>query len=121
MSTPFRDILSTASARIPGVIAGALAAGDGELVDAWSTWDEDQWAFLTAHLGIVVNHVRSAMHTFHFGDVHWMSVHYDGLDLIAEQLGDRYFVLIACEPPMDMAITVKALESISVALRKEMF
>ncbi len=121
MSTPFRDILKAATGRIPGAVGGPLAAGDGEIVDSWTNYDDDDWAFLTAHVGILVNHVRCAMHTFHFGDVEWISMHYRGLDLIAEQLGDKYFVLLAAKPPMNLGTTVDLLQSVSRTLREEMF
>ena len=121
MSTPFRELLKTVAERVPEAVGGALAAGDGELVEAWSTWDEDSWAFLTAHIGIVVNHVRSAMHTFHFGDVQWLSIHYAGLEIIAEQLGDKYFFIVACKPPVDLKAVIDVVQSISISLREEMF
>mgnify|MGYP003647442197 CR=1 FL=1 len=121
MSTPFRAILKDATRAIPGAVGGALAAGDGELLDAWTEWDSDEWAFLTAHIGIIVNHVRCAMHTFHFGDVEWVFIHYGGLDLVAEQLGDKYFVLLACTPPMNLGTTIDLMRSVAQALRKEMF
>tara|TARA_R110002096_G_scaffold77896_7_gene183358 strand:+ start:107805 stop:108182 length:378 start_codon:yes stop_codon:yes gene_type:complete len=120
-STPFREILKQATNGIPGAVGGALAAGDGELLDAWTEWDSDDWAFLTAHVGIVVNHVRCAMHTFHFGDVEWVSMHYSGLDLVIEQLGDKYFVLLACKPPMNLGMTTDLLRSVAQSLREEMF
>ncbi|MCP4449011.1 MAG: hypothetical protein GY811_27305 [Myxococcales bacterium] len=120
MTTPFAKTLEAAAESIPHSVGGALAAGDGELVDSWSTLGEDEWAFLTAHVGILVNHVRCAMHTFHFGDVEWLSVHYAGLDLVIEQLGDKYFLLVASKPPTDLLAVADVVHAAAERMREEM-
>ncbi len=120
-STPFGAILKDVVNPLPGAVGVAFAAGDGELVDSWSVWDDDQWAFLIAHIGIVSNHLRSALHTFHFGDVEWVFLGFPKLDMLAQQVGERYFVVLATTPPMDLDSAEPALQLVVASIREEMF
>ncbi len=120
-STPFGTILRNATTPLSNVVGIAFAAGDGELVDSWTVWDNDQWAFLIAHIGIVSNHVRSALHTFHFGDVDWVYLSFPKLDVLAQQVGDQYFVVLAAAAPMDLDSAEPALQSAVNQIRQEMF
>lgn len=120
MLSPFGEILRDAVDNLPGAIGGALAAGDGETVDSWSTWDEDEWALLTAHFGILVSHIRSALHTFHFGDVQFLYLAYGELDLVIQIVDEHYFALIALEPPVHLGTATQSLQHATTCLRKEM-
>ena len=121
MNTPFGEIMQRVVDETPGAIGGAFAASDGEMVDAYSTWDEDEWAIFTAHYGIVVQHIRSAIHTFHYGDVETMYVGHDRLDVLAQVVAEGYFALMALTPPANLGAAQHRLEQAAEELRKEMF
>ncbi len=118
--SPFGAILREVVENTPGAIGGAFAAHDGETVDAFSTWDPIDWAVLTAHYGIVLNHVQSALHTFHYGSAHRLMFHHDELDLVIEQVSDGYFVLLAIEPPSPLALALSSIGIATAQLREEM-
>jgi hypothetical protein len=120
MVTPFGDILRQAVAQTPGAVGSALAARDGELVDSWTTLDPIDWAVLTAHFGIVVNHMRCALHTFHFGDLELVYFSYHELDLAVQIVTRDYFAILASAPPMHLQATTRTLHDTVQNLHREM-
>ncbi|MBT8492582.1 MAG: roadblock/LC7 domain-containing protein, partial [Deltaproteobacteria bacterium] len=61
MDSPFAAILQDALDKTPGAVGGAFAAWDGETVDFICDCDETEWLILTAHYGVVLSHVQSAL------------------------------------------------------------
>ena len=120
IQTPFGEILRQAVEDTPGAVGGALAASDGETVDSWTHWEQDEWALLTAHFGILVVQIRSALHTFHFGDVETMYLGYNKLELLIEVVADGYFALLALTPPVHLGSAAHNLRQASTCLRLEM-
>ncbi len=118
--TPFGQILREAVEQTPGAIGGAFAACDGETVDSFSSWAHDDWAMLTAHYGIVLAQVNSALHTFHYGSATQLTLHHERIDLLIELVGEGYFALLALEPPSSLAHALNSLGAASVRLREEM-
>lgn len=120
IATPFGEILRETVQEIPGAIGGALAAGDGELVDYWTTWEQGEWAILTAHFGILVAQIRSALHTFHYGDAQSLYFQYEKISVLIQVVAQNYFAILAVTPPVHLPSTTKTLEAASQRLRKEM-
>lgn len=120
MNTPFADILRHAVEDTPGAVGGAFAACDGETVDFISEWERTEWAILTAHYGIVLSHVQSALHTFHFGEAELLVISHDEIDVLLQSVEDGYFALMVVERPASLGTAITALERATRELRKEM-
>lgn len=120
IKTPFGSILQRAVENTPGAIGGAFSASDGELVDSWTDLEEGDWAIVIATYGITISHVRSALHTFHFGDVKYIHVSHEKLEILAQIIADKYFVLIAVEPPVHLLTAERNLQQASDEILLEM-
>ena len=120
MNSPFGEILRQAVLATPGAVGGALAASDGETVDSWSNWEHEEWLLLTAHFGVVINHIRSALHTFHFGDIKLLQFRYRTLDLIIQLVEGDYYVILAIAPPVHLGVAASRLQTAADSLRMEM-
>jgi hypothetical protein len=120
MRSSFGEILQRTVKDTPGAIGGALAAGDGETVDYWTQWEEDDWNLLTAHFGIIVNYVRRSLHTFHFGDIDFIHIGYKNLDLAVQLVEGDYYVILAMMPPVRLAPARRTLGFAAKLLRQEM-
>lgn len=118
--TPFRAILREAVQRTPGAVGGAFAAADGETVDAFSRWEHGEWAILTAHFGVVLAHVQSALHTFHYGEAELVVITHRHMSLLIRAVSEGYYALIAVEPPAPLGRAMASLERASGLLREEM-
>jgi hypothetical protein len=119
--SPFGDILRATIGATPGAVGGALAAGDGETVDFWTALeDEEEWYLITAHFGIVIDHIRRALHTFHFGDIEFIQLCYDELELLIQIVDGQYYVLMALKPPVHLGAARRNLRQAAVSLREEM-
>ena len=116
----FGEILEAAVARTPGAVGGAFAAADGETVDMVSEWEVSDWKILTAHYGIVLTSIQSALHTFHYGEAELIVVSHRKLELLIRSVVDGYFALIAIEPPAPLARAIASLERASGELQREM-
>ena len=120
IGSAFGEILKKTVEATPSALGGALAAGDGETVDFWTDLDNEEWSLLTAHFGIIVSHVRHALHTFHFGDIQFIYLTYDAIDIAIQVVEHEYYVILALAPPVHLGLTRKSLASAAVSLRKEM-
>ncbi len=120
MKSTFGDILKAAIDKVPGSVGGALAAGDGETVDSYTSWDTDEWALLTAHVGILVSHLRRSLHTFHFGDVQFIQMAFRDLEVAIQIVDQEYYVLLALTPPVRLGIVRRHIQLLSKTLREEM-
>lgn len=120
LGTPFGQILKSAVERTPGAVGGAFAACDGETVDLFTAWDASDWKILTAHYGVVLASVQSALHTFHYGEAELVVISHRDLELLIRSVGEGYYALIAIEPPAPLARAMASLERASGELRREM-
>ena len=118
--TPFTDILRRTVEAVPGAIGGAFAASDGEMVDAVSTQDIDDWRFLTAHYGVVLAHVQSALNTLHYGSARYVILRHEHIDVLVHAVGDGYFSLLAVAAPAPLALALDQLSAAAGELRQEM-
>jgi predicted regulator of Ras-like GTPase activity (Roadblock/LC7/MglB family) len=119
-STPFGVIIRDVVESTPGAVGAAFAAADGETVDSFSRWDGPEWQMLTAHYGVVLALVQSALHTFHYGEAELVVVSHRRLDLLIRAVADGYFALIAVEPPAPLGRAIASLERASGKLLEEM-
>jgi predicted regulator of Ras-like GTPase activity (Roadblock/LC7/MglB family) len=120
LRTPFGEILRAAVEATPGAVGGAFAACDGETVDLFTGWDSSDWKILTAHYGVVLASVQSALNTFHYGEAKLVVISHRNLDLVIRSVGEGYFALIAIEPPASLGRAMATLERASGQLQREM-
>jgi predicted regulator of Ras-like GTPase activity (Roadblock/LC7/MglB family) len=120
LATRFGEILRAAVEATPGAVGGAFAACDGETVDLFTEWEAADWKILTAHYGVVLASVQSALHTFHYGEAKLVVISHRHLELLIRYVGAGYFALIAIEPPAPLARAIASLERASGQLQKEM-
>lgn len=120
MQSTFGQILQETIGKTPGAVGGALAAGDGEMVDYWTSLDEDEWYLLTAHFGIIINHVRRSLHTFHFGDIEFIQMGFRKLELAVQLVDGEYYVILALRPPVLLGPARRTLSLAAKRLREEM-
>ena len=120
MSSAFSDILQGAVERIPGAIGGAFAASDGEIVDWFADGDPFEWAVMTAHYGVVLAHVQSALNTFHHGEAEIVLLAHEQLDILLHSVADGYYALLATTHPAPLGKAFNELASAAYKLRQEM-
>ena len=122
MSTPFADIIRRAVEAVPGAVGGAFADSEGEMVDCFSTVDKHDWAVLTAHYGVVMNHLQHAFGTWHYGGAEYFIAQHAELDIIVWSVAYGYYALLAVKEHGGSAPLGAALAQLrvaSAALRKE--
>ncbi|HUH03390.1 MAG TPA: hypothetical protein VML75_15440 [Kofleriaceae bacterium] len=120
MSSVFANILQIAVTRTPGAVGGAFAARDGEIVDSFANADPLEWAFLTAHYGVVLSQIQAALRTFHYGEAQLVLMSHDELDILLHAVSEGYYALLAVGHPAPLALAIDALTSAAASLRKEM-
>ncbi|HLU68074.1 MAG TPA: hypothetical protein VKZ63_17440 [Kofleriaceae bacterium] len=119
--TPFSRILRRAVDRTPGALGGTFAAGDGETVDYVADgWRRSDWELLTAHHGVLLGHVRSALRTFHYGDPTFMVVTHRDMHVLMSDVSGGYFALMAVAPRAALAAAERNLGRAAARLRAEM-
>lgn len=120
MAGPFASILRTAVERTPRTIGDAFAAPDGEMVEWFTAGDPVEWAILTAHYGVVLANVESALGALHYGGAEFMVVEHSRLDILVHAVDDGYYALLAVEQPAPLATALGALRHAVAELRREM-
>jgi hypothetical protein len=120
VSSPFASILRNAVERTPRAVGGAFAAADGEMVDWFTRGDPVEWAILTAHYGVVLANIESALGALHYGGAEFMVVENARLDVLIYAVEDGYYALLAVEPPAPMTTALGALRQAAAELRREM-
>ncbi len=118
--TPFTPILRQAVERVPGAIGAIFADWDGEAVDHVATGPSEDMLVTGAHYGIVLNHVQSALHLFHFGEAEEMIVQHARVDLIVRAVRHGYYVLLAAHAGTHLAIARREVLAAASALAREM-
>jgi predicted regulator of Ras-like GTPase activity (Roadblock/LC7/MglB family) len=125
MPTAFTPILEKAVARVPGAIGAIFADWDGEAVDHYppgeSKSEKESVLVLGAHYGIVLNHVQSALHLFHFGEAEEVIVLADRMDLVVRAVGEGYYVVLALNAGVHLATALREVRTAASALRTEMY
>lgn len=127
LETPFAAILRGALARTPGAIGGTLAAEDGETVDfqlvlppdGQGAWERTDWELLTAHHGVLLGHIRSAMSTFHVGEPQLLIVSHGTIHVLLRSVGGGYFALMAVEGDRAVAHAAHHLSHAATRLAEE--
>lgn len=120
MSSPFTEILEAAVRRTPGAIGGAFAAEDGEMVGSFTDSAAEEWALITAHYGVVLAHVQSALRTFHYGEADFIVMTHGRLDILMQAVAEGYYTLIATRHPAQLARVMREMEAVAASFRKEM-
>lgn len=120
MSSPFSHILEKVVRRTPGAIGGAFAAGDGEMVDSYAESAADEWALITAHYGILLAHVQSALRTFHYGEAEFMIMTHGEIDILMHAVAEGYYALVAARHPAPVAKVIREMALAADSLRREM-
>lgn len=120
MSTAFTPILQRAVERVPGAVGAIFADWDGEAVDLFSLAEPDELKVLGAHYGIILNHVQSALHLFHFGEAEEIILLHDGMDLLVRAVGEGYYVVLAVRGKAHLATALREVAEAALALRTEM-
>lgn len=120
LGSPFSVMLQTAVESTPQAIGAAFAASDGEMVDYFSLTDPDEWALITAHYGVVLRHVQSALNTCHYGEANVVLIEHRDLEILVHAVSEGYYALLAVKAPAQLAMAMNALGQAVVALREEM-
>ncbi len=118
--TPFGQILRRAVDQTPNAVGGAFAASDGEMVDAYTEGDPEQWAIVTAHYGVVLSLLEGAFGTWHYGGPRYFIAQHEKLDVMVHTVSGGYFALLACRPPAPLSRALAALETAVKELALEM-
>ena len=122
MGTPFGDIMRRAVEATPGAIGGAFADSEGEMVDGFTTQEQDEWAVLTAHYGVVLAQLHSAFGTWHFGGPEYFIAQHAALDIVVHSVAHGYYALMAVSQyrgSAPLGTTLLRLRSAAAELRKE--
>ena len=120
IGSSFAAIMRHAVEATPGAIGGAFAAEDGELVDGFTTQAPDDWAFLTAHYGVLLRQLESAFGTWHYGGPIEVVLEHRLVDVLIQPVREGYFALLAVAQPAPLAIAQLALTAAVRRLREEM-
>lgn len=121
-ATLFGEIMRRAVEATPGAIGGAFADSEGEMVDSFSTYDQHEWAVLTAHYGVVLSQLQSAFGTWHFGGPEYFIAQHKTIDVVVHAVAHGYYALLAVMEDGGTAPLGLALASLRIAaneLRKE--
>lgn len=126
--TGFKAILAHAVDSATGGLFGALVAYDGEIVDSYLSCREGlttkeqkaQCAFISAHHGVILKHVRTMLHSFHFGNTETLSFSYGDLRVGMTTLPENYFAVLACRATTPLAEAQNSLSQARSHLRSEM-
>jgi predicted regulator of Ras-like GTPase activity (Roadblock/LC7/MglB family) len=120
MPTPFSNILEAVVGSTPGAIGGAFAASDGELVDSYAKSNAEEWALITAHYGVLLGHVQSALRTFHYGEADLVIMTHEELDIVMQAVAEGYYALVAARHPAPLGRAMTELARAASEIRKEM-
>ncbi len=120
MSTTFTPILQRVIERVPGSMGAIFADCDGEAVDQVAS-DRGEIQILGAHYGIILNHVQSVLHLFHYGSADEIIVHHGKMDLVVRAVGEGYYLVLAVSAGSHLATVLRETAACANALRAEMY
>lgn len=121
--TSFADILEETLGEVSGRMGSSFAAADGEMVECHSheAGDEDEWAILTAHYGVIFSHIRDALGTLHYGESKSIHITNRQSHIFMRPVSDGYYALLAVEHPcLSLPKIRQGLDQAVSALREEM-
>lgn len=118
--TPFARILRTMVEEVPGVVGGAFAASDGEMVDSFTTVDPDEWALITAHYGVLLSLMHAAFGTWHYGAVQSFVAQHQKFDIMVQAVDQGYYALIVMTTPAPLQRGMAYLQQSVAQLKREM-
>jgi len=118
--SPFAIILKRAVDGTPNAVGGAFADKEGEMVDSYTKLDRTEWAILTAHYGIVLQHLTAAFGTWHFGGPEYYIAEHRRIEIVVHAVEAGYYALLAMTPPAPIGIAVENLRAAASDLRREM-
>jgi hypothetical protein len=118
--TPFAAILRRAVERTPNAIGGAFADWDGEMVDSFARGDSYELAVITAHYGVIMQHLVDAFGTWHFGSPEYFIAVHERLEVVVCAVDLGYYALIASRQPTPEGIALESVQTAAVALKQEM-
>lgn len=120
MITPFASILKRAVERTPNAIGGAFADAEGEMVDSFATGSTYELAVITAHYGIVMQHLIAAFGTWHYGSPEYFFAEHGKMAIVVHAVDAGYYALIASTQPAPLAIALDSARTAARALKVEM-
>jgi hypothetical protein len=120
VNTPFAAILRDVVQATPNAIGGAFADSEGEMVDAFSTINANEFAIITAHYGVVMNLLKSAFGTWHFGWPEFFVAQHTKLNVLVHTVEGGYFALVAFSSPPDLSLALEHMRVACTRLKKEM-
>lgn len=120
IGTPFAEILRVAVQSTPSAVGGAFAARDGEMVDSFCDEDPNDWAILTAHYGVLLAHVQSALNTCHYGEANLIMIAHTGMNILVHSVDEGYYALMVVTEPAPLAQAMSAIEQAAHELKREM-
>ena len=118
--TPFAKILRDMVEQTPGMVGGAFAASDGEMVDSFATLDPDEWALITAHYGVLLSQMHAAFGTWHYGDVEYFVTQHERYDIVVHAVDLGYYALVVMTTPAPLSRGMALLQRSVARLKKEM-
>jgi predicted regulator of Ras-like GTPase activity (Roadblock/LC7/MglB family) len=124
--TPFTPILRGMLAEVPEAVGTVFAAWDGEAVDEVAARPSRGQSvpfdlrLFGAHWGVILNHVRSALRTFHYGDPAEMILQHERFDVLIHAVADRYYVIIALRAGCNLARALREIRRGARAIAAEM-
>jgi predicted regulator of Ras-like GTPase activity (Roadblock/LC7/MglB family) len=118
VTTVFTPILQRAVEGTPGAIGAIFADWDGEAVDQVGK-HRDEILLLGAHYGVILNHVQSALLTFHFGEAEEIVVEHERFALLVHAVGHGYYVVLAVGEGGHLATALRETRRLAEALRRE--
>jgi predicted regulator of Ras-like GTPase activity (Roadblock/LC7/MglB family) len=122
VSTAFTPILHQTLARTPGAVGAIFADADGEAVDhaTQKLLKQDDLLVLGAHYGVLLGLVRRGLDRFHLGRVEEILFHHERLDVLIQDVGDGYYVVLAIESGSHLASARTGLSRCAALLKAEM-
>ena len=124
MATSFTSILERVAQRVPGAVAVIFVGSEGEAVDQFPALPDrtqrDAMLVLGAHYGVILRHVQSLLHLFHFGEAEEVILRHDKLDIVLRTVGEGHFVVLAVNPDVHLGMALREMRQAAGALRLEM-
>jgi hypothetical protein len=120
VNTPFVAILKDAVQATPFAIGGAFADSEGEMVDAFSTINSNEFAIITAHYGVVLSLLKSVFGMWHYGWPEYFVAEYTKLHVLVHVVEGGYFALVAFSSPPDINLALEHMKVACTRLKKEM-
>jgi predicted regulator of Ras-like GTPase activity (Roadblock/LC7/MglB family) len=114
----FTPMLQRTLEHVPGAVGAIFADWDGEAVDLVPR-GSDELLLLGAHYGVILNHVQSALLTFHFGGAEEIVVSHERLKILVCAVGAGYYVVVALGQDGHLGLALREIRRLAAELRQE--